>query len=233
MRAVTGASLPTLRRDLNALEQQGLLERVRGGARMAARVSPLDEAWELRRRRNASAKGAVAAAAAQLVASRMSIFLPDGTSAIALAEELCRLGRPLSVATSGLYTARRLAGHNGIDLTVLGGQLRDESYGMVGPLTRAALDTLRADIAFVTADQLDAKGPVHNNVMDAEVARMMAANAARTVVLADLSKLGPGGAVRVFGWQDVDDLIIDGPPVAIAEALAEAGVTVTIAPRLA
>jgi DeoR/GlpR family transcriptional regulator of sugar metabolism len=232
MQAVTGASLPTLRRDLNTLERQGLLQRVRGGARMAARSSPLDEAWDLRRRRNASAKGAVAVAAAQLAASRMSIFLPDGTSAFAVAEELRRLGRPLSIATSGLHAARRLAGVNGIDLTVLGGQLRDESYGMVGPLTRLALETLRADIAFVTSDSLDATGPIHNNAMDAEVVRVMAANADRTVVLSDLSKIGPGGAVRVFGWREVDDLIIDGPPVAIADALEEAGVRVTIAPRL-
>jgi DeoR/GlpR family transcriptional regulator of sugar metabolism len=232
MQAVTGASLPTLRRDLTALERQGLLQRVRGGARMVTRSSPLDETWDLRRRRNASAKGAVAIAAAKLVTSRMSIFLPDGTSAFAVAEELRRLGRPLSIATTGLYAARCLAGVPGIDLTVLGGQLRDASYGMVGPLTRLALETLRADIAFITADALDETGPIDNNSLDAEVARVMSANAARTVVLADSSKIGPGGAVRVFGWREVDDLIIDGTPAGIAEALEETGVRVTVAPRL-
>ena len=79
---------------------------------------------------------------------------------------------------------------------MLGGQLRDASYGMVGPLTRLALETLRADIAFITADALDETGPIDNNSLDAEVARVMSANAARTVVLADSSKIGPGGAVN-------------------------------------
>jgi len=229
MQAVTGASLPTLRRDLRALEGQGALQRVRGGARAVQPNSPLDEAFDLRRRRNASAKGAIAVAAAQLITGQMAIFLPDGSTTLALAEELKGQGQPLSVATSALNIAVRLADTNGIEVTVLGGLLRGSSFGTVGPLTTAALQGLRADIAFISPDRLDRTGPVTNSMLDAEVARTMAANATRTVVIADASKFTPGGSTRILPWEDVDDLITNAVSPAFADRLAEAGVQVTVA----
>jgi DeoR/GlpR family transcriptional regulator of sugar metabolism len=232
MQTVTGASLPTLRRDLRALESRGALQRVRGGARAVQPNSPLDEVFELRRRRNASAKGAIAVAAAQLVTSRMAIFLPDGSTTLALAEELKRRAQPLSVATSALNIAARLADAEGIEVTVLGGLLRGSSLGTVGPLTTAALQSLRADIAFISPDRLDRSGPVTNSMLDAEVGRTMAANAARTVVVADASKFTRGGSARILAWAEVDDLVTDAVTPAFAAALAEAGVAVTIAQRL-
>jgi DeoR/GlpR family transcriptional regulator of sugar metabolism len=66
-------------------------------------------------------------------------------------------------------------------------------------------------------------------MLDGEVARTMAANAARTVVIADASKFTTGGSARILPWEDVDDLITNTVSPAFADRLAEAGVQVTLA----
>ena len=229
MQAATGASAVTIRRDLIALQREGLIRRTRGGARLQTTASPTDEAFELRRRRNAVAKGTIAAAAADLITDHTVVLLGDGTTLFALAEELARRRQPLLLATPAINLAARLAEVETFEVIVLGGQLRGASFGSVGPLTIAALKTIKADAAFVSPDRLDVDGPVFNTFVDAEVADVMSARAARLVVLADSSKFAPGGSAMLTPWERVDDLITEAVDPALAERLAEAQVRVTIA----
>lgn len=229
MQAVTGASAVTIRRDLMALQRQGLVRRTHGGASLQTSTSPIDETFALRRRRNAAAKGAIAIAAADLVADHTVVLIGDGTTPFALAEELCRRGQPLLLATPAINVAARLVDVETFEVIVLGGQLRGASFGSVGPLTMAALKAIRADIAFISPDRLDVDGPVFNTFIDAEVAAAMAARAARLVVLADSTKFAPGGSAMLTPWQRVDDLVSEAIDPALADHLADAGVQVTIA----
>lgn len=229
--ATTGASTPTVRRDLATLEQQGLLRRTRGGATLRGTGNPIDEAFDLRRRRNAGAKDAIAATAAKLVAIHTAIFLGDGSTATALAEVLAQRGQPLWVATTALNIAHRLSMVGGMDVIIIGGQLRGHSYGTIGPLATTVIAGLRADIAFLVPDWLDRSGPVFNNLADAEVAQHMARRSTRTVILADSSKFAPGGTARLLTWQQVDELITDALPAALADRLAQTRTRVTVASR--
>lgn len=229
LQAVTGASEVTIRRDLVALQREGLVRRTRGGAVLHATTSPTDEAFELRRRRNAAAKGALAVAAADLVTDHTVVLLGDGTTLFAFAEELARRRQPLLIATPAINLAARLAEVETFEVIVLGGQLRGASFGSVGPLTIAALKSIKADIAFVSPDRLGLDGPIFNTFADAEVADAMAGRAARLVVMADSSKFAPGGSAILTPWERVDDLITEGVVPALADRLAEAAVQVTIA----
>lgn len=192
IQAATGASAPTVRRDLSTLEAQGLLRRQRGGATLGVTANPIDEAFDLRRRRNARAKGAIAVTAAKLVGIRAAIFLGDGSTATALAEVLIQRGEPIWVATTAVNIAQRVSTVDRMEVVVVGGLLRGDSYGTVGPLAIATIANLRADLAFLVPDWLDLTGPVFNNLADAEVALHMARRSARTIVLADSSKFAPG-----------------------------------------
>src|SRR3954464_4336930 len=80
MRRTTGASAPTIRRDLALLEKRGMVRRVRGGASLMTSSSTLDEAFELRRKRNAREKGAIALAASKLIDPPASLLLNDGST---------------------------------------------------------------------------------------------------------------------------------------------------------
>lgn len=231
IQAVTGASAPTVRRDLTALEEQGVVRRRRGGATLQRTGSPIDEAFDLRRRRNGRAKGAIAIAAAKLVRANTAIFLGDGSTATALAEVLVQRGHPLWVATTGLNIAQRLSTVIGMEVIVIGGQLRGSSFGTVGPLATGALANLRADMAFLVPDWLDLSGPIFNSLADAEVAEQMARRSARTVILADSSKFGAGGTAQTLRWQQVDDVITESIDPALADRFAKTRTRLTIAPR--
>lgn len=225
LRAVSGASVATLRRDLEALERDGVIRRYRGGARLARRPSSLDEAFTSRRRRNARAKSAIATTAAGLVRTEASLFINDGSTALALAETLAARGERAWVATSALNIAERLASTGTIEVVVLGGTLRGSSFGTIGPLATATLAELSADVAFLGCDGFDPEGGVRSNtLMDAEIARAMAAGARRVVVIADASKLHNAARARIVGWDAVDDLITDAGGPELERALRQAGV---------
>ncbi|MCV7318882.1 DeoR family transcriptional regulator [Mycolicibacterium confluentis] len=208
MQRATGASPPTIRRDLTLLERQGLLKRVRGGASPVAVSSTLDEAFDLRRRRNAREKGAIALAAATLVTNRTSILLNDGSTTLALAEELAARAPSLWIATNGLNIGERLASVASFEVIVIGGALRASSFGTSGPLAAAAISQLSVDITFISCDGADLDlGVRSNSLQDAEIAAAMAKQARRVVVLADKSKIGQRAIAGTLGWSDVDILI--------------------------
>jgi DeoR/GlpR family transcriptional regulator of sugar metabolism len=210
MRAVTGASEATARRDLDALAQSGLIERTRGGARLLQRGSSLDEAFERRRRRNARAKAAIAARAADDVPTGAALFLNDGSTMLAFAQELARRRLALTVATCGLNIAELLARQETFEVVVIGGSLRSSSFGTIGPLATEAIRTLHADFAFLGCDGFHrTQGVRSNSLHDAEVARAFASHADATVVLADASKSGNEARARSVGWDQVDRLVTD------------------------
>jgi DeoR/GlpR family transcriptional regulator of sugar metabolism len=205
IRNATGASTATIRRDLTLLESRGLIRRVRGGASLVAASSDLDDTFELRRRRHAREKGTIAVLAASVIEPRSSLFLNDGSTALAVAEELIARAQPVWVATSGLNIGERLATVAGMEVVVIGGTLHGSSFGTSGPLATAALSQLSADAALLGCDGLDFElGPRWNSLLDAEVAAVMGRQARRVIVLADGSKVGNVGRAGTLGWSDVD-----------------------------
>ncbi|OBG89797.1 DeoR family transcriptional regulator [Mycobacterium sp. E802] len=225
MQRATGASTPTIRRDLSALERRGLVKRVRGGASLAAASSTLDEAFDLRRRRNARDKGAIAVAAAAMVKPRSSLLLNDGSTTLALAEELASGAQPLWMATSGLNIGERLASVPSFEVHVIGGSLRASSFGTSGPLATAAIAQLRVDIAFLGCDGLDLDmGVRFNSLPDAEIASAMARQGRRVAILADAAKVGQSAIAGSLAWTDVDVLVTNHLDDAWREHLHDAGV---------
>src|SRR6476660_3638917 len=78
-----GASLETIRRDLQVLEREGSIDRVHGGARIAE-GSSVEVAFQERAKRNLGAKRAIAAAAYELMTPHATVFLDAGTTVLQL-----------------------------------------------------------------------------------------------------------------------------------------------------
>jgi DeoR/GlpR family transcriptional regulator of sugar metabolism len=227
LRELTGASEATARRDLDELERRGLIERTRGGAHLIKRDSALDEAFDRRRRRNARTKAALAARAADLVSPGTAVFLNDGSTMFALAQELARRELELWVATCGLNIAELLARYPQIDVTVIGGSLRRTSFGTVGPLATGAIQALHADMAFLGCDGFDARDGVHSNSLhDAAVARSFVEQADSTTVVADASKLGNRARAKMLGWEHVGQLVTDAENDRLRQSLARSGTSI-------
>jgi DeoR/GlpR family transcriptional regulator of sugar metabolism len=222
---VTGASEATTRRDLVLLERLGLLARTRGGARAVQRHSTLEEEFEIRQSRDRREKRLIAQRAAGLIDDGTTIFLNDGTTAYALAQ--CLVHRHLTVITGALNIAQLLAGSAGIEVIVIGGQLRATSFGTTGSLSVDTIRSLHADATFIGPDGVTAEGGVRTfSLDDAASIRAMSESSSRTVVLASPAKIGVPARVRVVDWPRVDTLIAAPLPTQFADRLAQRGVEV-------
>ncbi|HOQ30317.1 MAG TPA: DeoR/GlpR family DNA-binding transcription regulator, partial [Armatimonadota bacterium] len=146
-----GVSEMTIRRDLVALEAQGLLIRTHGGGAPVSRLRAPDGALTPA----SPEKVAIGRAAAALAAPGETVMVDAGTTALQVARHLPR-DAGLIVVTTSLLVAQELYGA-GPRLLLLGGFLRDDFPGVYGPLTETALASLRVDILFIGCDGASAE----------------------------------------------------------------------------
>lgn len=230
--AVTfGVTTETVRRDLAQLERAGLLRRVHGGAVSAATLPTPEPALADRDGTRGHQKDLIAKAAlALLPPSGGSLLLDAGTTTARLAG-LLPGDRRLHVITHAVPIAARLAGASGLQLQVVGGQVRGTTQAAVGPEALRAYGDLRADVAFVGTNALTAgHGLSTPNPDEAAVKRALVRAGRQVVVLADSAKLGREDLVRFATIDEVDVLITDDDlDDDEARALDAAGVEVVIA----
>jgi DeoR/GlpR family transcriptional regulator of sugar metabolism len=219
-----GVSEMTVRRDLQALEREGKLTRVHGGAVVSAEPSFAEVVVE-----RLAAKNRIGAAAAALVEDGQTIMLDIGTTTLQLARHL--RGREVTVITSNLAAYEELLPESSVELVLLGGIVRRNYRSVVGVLAEDALRQLRADVAFLGASGVEEDlAVVDTTMVEVPIKRAMMASAARTVLLADSAKFGMRGLVRVCGPDELDTLVTDtDAPAGARRALEKAGVEVIAA----
>ncbi|HUO60656.1 MAG TPA: DeoR/GlpR family DNA-binding transcription regulator [Candidatus Acidoferrales bacterium] len=219
-----GTAEITIRRDLDVLCKRGVLKRIHGGALRVESDFNVSE----REMRNASEKHAIAEAAAAMVKEGQSIVLGAGSTTTAIAREL-RERTNLTVITNGIRIAQELV-NSDLDVIVTGGTMRKNSYSLVGPLAEQVISHLKADIFFMGVDGIDTHvGLFMQNLLGAQLARVMAQMATRTVVVCDSSKFGKKSLTTIIPIHDVHAVITDRKvPRHEVEALRTAGVEVKL-----
>ncbi len=221
----------TVRRDLSSLERLGVLRRVHGGAIAGDRLAAIDTALGERDVAHSEEKDRIAQAALpQLPAAGGTVLLDAGTTtsrlAAALSAEL-----PLVVMTHAVPIAARLAPRPQLELHLLPGRVRPTTQAAVGAETVAALDDLRADVAFLGTNGIRIDyGLSTPDQEEAAVKRAMVRNARRVVALADSSKIDVESPVRFATLDQLDVLVTDaGISDRHRGELADAGVEVVVA----
>lgn len=185
-----GASEPTVRRDLLAMEEAGAVVRSHGGARIAE-ASGAEVAFESREQINLSAKRAIGDAAYDLLCPDMAVFLDAGTTVLQLARRLRLHPMPLRVFTNCLPVAQLLLPVQGLTVTLLGGTLRPQNASMVGMLAEDALDRLWFDQLFLGVGAVSGDGEIYSSdELEAQINRKMLSRTDVPVVLADADKFG-------------------------------------------
>ncbi len=203
-----GASAVTVRRDLVALEHQGLVDRTWGGARPHVALSYRGDHLE-RAARGEAAKRAVAAAASRLVTPNMVVALSGGSTLTLLARML--RGRPLNVVTNAINVATELYGNGATKVIVTGGALKANSYELVGAAADVIIRAYHVDLAFFSCSGVDEAGFGRRDHAEAAIVRAFRRAAARTVMLIDQGKLDRGYRARVAALGEFDQVIVDGP----------------------
>jgi DeoR/GlpR family transcriptional regulator of sugar metabolism len=223
-----GVSEMTVRRDLEALERDGLLKRVHGGATSAMSRS-YEPMYSARSRLELDAKEAIGQAAAEMVRDGDTCIVDGGTTGLAVARALG--GRQnLTVCTTSLRVAQELADEPGIRLMIVGGVVRQGEHSIVGDLADAVFDSLRFDLLFLTASGVDLDdGVTEWNLDDARVKRAALRSARRCVLAADATKIGKVAFSRVCDLDAVDAFVTDGRvPANFVQALAQRDIELTL-----
>lgn len=198
----------TLRRDLEILESQGRIRRVRGGAAPAL-ANPLEEMFHEKLSLNTREKREIARKAASLVQDNQVVILSAGTTTTYIARELTKK-QNLTIVTSAINIAAEIAPYSHITLVMIGGIIRTGSYAAVGHLADDALDNINGDIAFVGVDGIDIEsGFTTPNFMEARTDNMILKSATSGYIVADDSKFGKVKMARVARLDEPSGLIVN------------------------
>jgi DeoR/GlpR family transcriptional regulator of sugar metabolism len=226
-----GVSDMTVRRDLEVLERDGLVQRSHGGAVLAppATVIPAEPSYAARWDLNRAAKQRIAAAAAGLVSPGEAIGLDVGSTVACLAAELAaREG--IEIVTNSLQTILAMPQPVLPEVFLLGGRLRPREGSLCGGITRQQLAGHWMDRVFIGVAGIDEHGIYDYSPEEAEVKSVFMQQASTTIVLCDSSKFGRRSFVRVCGFEAIGTIVTDGElPPKIQDAIGKAGTRIIVA----
>lgn len=194
----------TIRKDLSHLEKEGLLKRTHGGA-----VQIASDSIEKRMMFRYEEKLKISREAAKLVEDGETILIESGSTNAILAKELLNKNK-IHIITNSLYIGEILKNKKNIKVTLLGGELQEESETMVGPITKLCLSMIAVNKAFIGMDGFSEKlGFTCGDFSRAEVGKEMCSRAKRTIVLAESSKFDNVGMTPVVDISNVNMVITD------------------------
>src|SRR5690625_3559642 len=185
-----GVSGMTIRRDLESLAAEGVLDKVHGGATLRRGASAEELDFELTSERNLTQKEAIAAEAMKLIEPGMSVGISAGSTTWTFARHLLAVP-DLTVVTNSLRVAETFRRTETDHLVVLTGGVRTPSDALVGPVADAALKSLHCDVVFLGVHGVDVDaGLTTPNLAEAQTNQALIASGGRLVVLADHTKFG-------------------------------------------
>ncbi len=217
----------TVRRDLEEMEDGGLLRRVHGGAVLKNGRERNEPPILQRATQQAEAKRRIGEAAARLVQDGSTIIITSGSTTEAMIPFLADK-KNLTVVTNAVNIAHQLTQYPSIAVMVLGGWLRHSELSLLGHPTMQALQDLRADKVFHGTFAIDPERGLDGSYLrEVETDRRIIAAARELIVLADHTKFGQVGSVRLMPIESVSTVVTDteAPPDAV-QALQARGITV-------
>ncbi|MFE0106892.1 DeoR/GlpR family DNA-binding transcription regulator [Streptomyces sp. NPDC059009] len=223
-------SLMTIHRDLDFLQSQGWLRKVRGGATglpsaqfhgsVAERMSTMAQTKQL-----------LARAAATLVRPGQTVLLDDSTTCLHMTRQFQSL-TPLTVITNSLPAMAALAKEPGVSLIALGGSYFPAYDAFMGLHTADSVEAFRADVLFMSTTAVTRGRCYHTSPETVQVKRAMMAAATRRVLVADHSKFVRDGLYALAPVTDFDLLVVDdGLPAERVRALRADGLEVRVVAR--
>jgi DeoR family transcriptional regulator of aga operon len=227
-----GVSLSTLRRDLDSLDAEGIVDRTHGGALLRQHVpaySTFEPETEAAAELSPKEKAAIGQAAAGLLVPHQSVIFDSGTTVLEAAQAVVKRGIPLTAVTNDLAIAQVLGQSALIQLHVLGGVLRPGSPTIIGQPLMDQAGALRAELLLMGAHAVthDVISETSSEVAAVKQALMRAAN--QRVLLVDSSKFRPRAFMQVGSLSELNAIITDKSlPAAEEEFLRTLPLTLTV-----
>jgi DeoR/GlpR family transcriptional regulator of sugar metabolism len=201
-----GLSEDTIRRDLRELAQEGLLQRVHGGALPA---SPAVANFAGREEILVEAKIAIGRTAAGLVKNGQVVMLDGGTTSVQVARHIPR-NLQVTIVTHSARIALEFLDHPGIEVILIGGRLFKHSIVSVGAAAIEAIGHIRADVYFMGVTGIHPEaGLSTGDLEEAYVKNALCKQAAETIVLASQEKMGAASQYVITSLSEVSGLIVE------------------------
>ena len=206
---VPNVSEMTIRRDLEALEAEGRIVRIHGGARSVKAINMLvEDVFSNRFATNVDKKRQICEKALKYIEDNHSIYIDAGSTTMMLAEILP--DKNLLISTCGINIAAELLKKKNCMVNLIGGEVNKNSISTYGPAAKAALENINLDIAFVASTAFSAKnGFMCGNVHDCEIKREVLSRATTRIMLMDSSKIDNMMPYTFARPEDIDVLISD------------------------
>lgn len=226
-------SRETIRRDLEAMEDKGLLKRIHGGAMRAVETDEKSSAYtsfQKRKSEHFSDKEKIARKAAEYIREGQAIALDSGTTALELARVIKTRFRSLTVVTNSLAIANELAGTEGIVLVLTGGVYRADEEAFVSDIATLIFSRINVDLFFLTTCGISVeRGITYQRMDEILVQNKMMDAAAKTIVITDSSKIGVNSLVKMCDISRISMIITDsGVSRQQAEAFEQEGIPVAV-----
>ena len=197
----------TIRKDLDALEEEGILTRVHGGG-IVKKAIEIDLSISEKEKVNLKEKERIANFAVNLIKEGDVIILDSGFTAIHIARRL-KFRSGIKIITGGLNVANEIIGSEN-QLILTGGVFNLSTFGLSGGFAENVIKNTVADKLFLGVDGVDfEKGLTAYNYEEAKLNQLMIQAASETILIADSSKFGKKTMGYIGNLKDVDRIITD------------------------
>lgn len=219
-----GVSKATVRRDLQTLEDQSLIERSHGGAVPIGTVGR-EQPYRQREVSQLDEKVAIAERAVSGIERDEVVFFDSGTTTLEVAK---RAPEPIVAVTNSPVIALELDGEK-TDIKLTGGTLRDRSRALVGPSAESFMERMSFDRLVLGANAINEDGLMTPDEDEARIKSLMVENAAHVIAVVDATKFGERSFIRFADLAEIDQLVTDEkPPKAVRKACGDADVSVAV-----
>lgn len=212
---VLNCSESTVRRDIDEMEQKGLLTLNQGAViwneNNAENNRQKEMIYGYRKNQNADIKKLLGVRAAESVVQEDTLFIDTGTTTLELARHLPDI--PLTVVTNDLLIAMELENKYNITTIILGGYIRRGTHTIIGGMAMALLENFRFQKAFFSPAGIDPEGDfMFFNLQAMEIRQKVRSISEQCIMIADHTKFGKKGFVKGFSFEQCNLLIADNIP---------------------
>ena len=213
----------TIRRDLEKLENEGLLKKTYGGAVKTHNLSA-ELPYKMRAETNKAQKLSIAKKILTLISPKENIMLDASSTCVHIARQIKSIEN-LTIITNSVEILMECSTTNDINTISTGGVLRGSSLSLVGSGATYALNQLTADKAIISCKGLDfEKGVMESSLEEAEIKRAMAANAQELILAIDSSKFDRLSFAKTLDLLQVHTVVSDNIPAEWAKFFDEANI---------
>lgn len=201
----------TIRRDLNQMAEEGLIERHHGGAGAVSSVQNTE--YQTRKIQNLNEKKRIADTVAAHIPDHSSLFINIGTTTETIAQAL--LGHQgLKIVTNNLHVASIMSSRPDFTVIIAGGEVRNRDGGIVGEATRDFVHQFKLDYGIIGISGIDHDGTLLDfDYQEVRIAQAIMENSRYVYLAADHSKFGRNAMVRLGNLSQCSAFFTDQSPV--------------------